>query len=322
MRILAIVVAAIVALAASVGVIFALRDGGADDGGAFFASLIASGLIYPAVGAGLAIGASDARAPDAARTARRIALGLAGMQVVTAIGLVVYAIVNGLPPAVVVLLVSGALGLTALYAAGGRAWRERRTIDTRDDRPFTAAEMVTKRRRIAATGVVTFVVILAAGAVFFGIDELATNPVAAGGWALGIAFITAAAAATVVSLGLLGRLQRASGGDRMILRAVLKNRPGMLRDDQRLPSARYAALYHSYLPFQTMQFVLLFGGLVLLQGVGLADDDSPGPTTVIVRCAFLVAVAVSIPLYASQHRNVRRYAADSAHLLADTRVEG
>jgi hypothetical protein len=322
MRILAIVAAAIVALAAFAAALVAIRLAGeSGEGALFITALIVSGLVYPAVMAGVVVGATDPGSPNSTKTVRRITLVSAGLQLLAGVGLVVYASAVALPVVVVVVLIGGALILTTLYVAGGRAGRARRTTDPRDEQPFGTAEVAAKWRRVAAASAVALVASIAVGAAL-GSDGLAGHPWTVILFALSLALMTAGAAAVIVSWPLLARLQRVADGTRLIARAVVKNRPGMLTQDQRVSAARYAAIYSSYLPFQHVQMTSLITGLLLLQLAALHDDNSPGPTTVVVRCAFLVAVAVSIPLYARQHRNVRRYAADSAHLLTETRVAG
>jgi hypothetical protein len=256
-----------------------------------------------------------------------------GMQAVAAVGLVVYGISFGLSVATVVGLPCGALLLTAaLFAIGSRVRRSTDELERFEAastaRPFTRAEVAAKMRRVAVTVVVAFVTaaggitafVLSVGVGEAGFPEPWLLSVVC--FSLGLALICGGGAAVLVSFPMLGMLQhqaRTLAERRAVSRAVLKNLPESLADESRVPAARYAGIYSAYLPFQWAQLGAIFGGLLFMQAtvlLGGVDEVSVANRVLLIVC---VVAVVTVPFaLARQARNVRRYAADSAHLLEPT----
>lgn len=267
------------------------------------------------------------RTPDTWRTFRWWFRGVRVAQALGAIAIIAFAVLARSPWWVPVASIALGVLLDVLAA------RIARVLYRRDEarrpaepgwQPVTREQIVRKILIVAGT----FVVLLLIGVVAFsllfagvaGADDSPASPLL---FAFQLAFLGAAVACVVVTLGLNRQLRenvsRDVGELRRIGQVVLRNKPIDLDERQQVAAAKYAVLTSITTPFTIGYLALLYLGLGLQQVERLQRDPDP---FVIGMLVLLIGVFVAAaPLSVVRTRRARAYAAAHADLLPATNVE-
>jgi hypothetical protein len=283
----------------------------------------------------VALSLVDPKLPQGRRYFQRLAGISAGTQLLGAIGIVVFAIVQGAPSWLPVSIIAAGAVLTTVSILAAEALRRREAAGSRiggANRELTRQERNRKARGVAITFAVTLVVASAVMiSVMFALLDDDDDPaqLLAVSIAFGItfAFLAASIACLVVGWPLVRALRDHLGPDpkdhRLLKRVVVRGKSEELDAEQSERAVRYAVVLADFLPFQLAQFLLLYAALLLQQGISLlSNPDSELRGLTIGLAVFLLAVLITcLPIFLRQFRRVRNYAADHRHLTAQPVVD-
>lgn len=280
-------------------------------------------------GSMLALSPIDPKLPEGRRYFRRRIAMFVCVQLLGVVGIVAFAVIEGSPWWLPVVITAAGVLLAALCRPVGDSLRRRGTTSppTRHpNRELTRQERSRKVRRVAITFAVTLVVASAAlTAVFFALpaegDDRAEVLTFAFMFGASFACLAAGLACVVVSWPLVRSLRDKLGSDprehRLIKRVVIRGKNDELTREQSERAAAYAVVLSDFYPFQIAQLLLLYAALLLQQGVSLmSNPDSELRWLAIgVAILLLVVIIVYLPMTIRHVRRVRRYAAEPRELI-------
>lgn len=327
MKALALVLATVVStalLAAGIVVLVLATPRGAGDlavlGGASMSTLVYGPLIL-----GSLLAYFDPRRSAAAkRSFTKWAAVVLGIEVVGAIGLVVYTVLAHAAFWVpIVFVVAGVLLLAVAYlvAAPLRRYDERQDHKLPLWSPVSRDQITRKIVRVALTFVVAFVVVLLALLVLthglHGHENWVALSLIFG---FEFASISAGIACIIVVLPLNRQLRASVNRDlgtvRKFARVVLRNKNDELVDQERVHAARYAATLAVTLPFTLGYITLLYAGIIT-QSLWTAFNGDSISFLSGGYVVFLVVILFAIyPLQIVRIRRARKYVRDHDDLLA------
>jgi hypothetical protein len=264
--------------------------------------------------------------PDSRRYYARWLWITVGLEVLAAIGLVIFAVVAPAPIWVAVLIIGVGVVLTVVAPVIGRAllrYDRKRRPDADADAswtPITRTEIAKKVRAVGITFLVTLIIagigtaILDATTSKSGLDA-ATDLV----FTLDFAFLAAGIACIVVTLPLNRRLRESVTRDvgllRKVSKVVLRGKSIDLTADEQKAAAKYAVVIPVIITFTLAYVALLYLGTGLVQVRQLIAGDDLTGTSPIVLGLYAVVLVVVFPLNIVRIRRARRYASDHADLL-------
>ena len=112
------------------------------------------------------------------------------------------------------------------------------------------------------------------------------------------------------------KIRQTIGGEygpvRRIARVVIRHKSEDLTPIEQRNAVRYALIVGRWLPFQSVQFALLYVGLVLEQVSTMFDHQGIGVVQIGVMIWFIVIGVVVVPLQLTRGRRARNYAAEHA----------
>lgn len=289
-------------------------------------SLSITPLVYGPVLIGSLLTYYDpAKSAQSRKTFRRWWLVVVGIDVLAAIGIVVFAIVAPAPVWVPVAFIgTGALLFLIAWAVARplRRYDERRADKVPAWAPISRDQVLRKIVIVAVTFAASFVLLSALFEFLFsrgrGIKDGLGTALTFG---LDFGFIAGAIACIFLTLSLNRQLRATSNGDlgtvRKFGRVVVRGKKDVLSDEERVPAVRYAAILSVSLPFTLAYITLLYAGIIT-QTVGMivrahgAVDPFFGPWYVV---ALVVILAVIYPVMIVRILRTRRYVREHSDLL-------
>jgi hypothetical protein len=247
--------------------------------------------------------------PDSRRLLRRWFLGVAAVDVVAAVLIVVTAVSACAPLWVPALLVLGAAVLLAVARPAGAAFR-RTERPLSDDPVHPAVERAAVRRKIV---VAIALALLAIVGRQHGHDLTRLVPLAGQ-----LTFTATAIVALVVARPLAFALRDTAGRDvarlRRIAKVVLGGKDLPLDAADQIAAARYALISPLSQSFQLAYIGLLYTALAFQFG-SEAIDDRVGALPLIYLGGMVVVLVIAVPMTLRRIRRARRYAEQHAGLL-------
>jgi len=273
----------------------------------------------------------DVDVSDAGRRSfRRFLWVVLGLESLSGVAVVVYAVLTPAPPWLAVLFIGGGAVLTVLALAVGRALRRYTSSREATRRPFAAVDARDLRKRILIVAGVFALAVVVGLVVFLGFladpaDGVATEL----SLALQFAFLAGGIAALAVTFPLNKRLRETVGSDlgamRRVSREVLGRKDMQLDPGEQVAAARYAALAPTVLGFSLTYLGMLYLAL-LMQQARLLDGGTHSHLspvfTIGLTIALVAFLAFFTPYYLVRIQRARRYARDHANLLDSAQPAG
>jgi hypothetical protein len=259
--------------------------------------------------------------PESRRSFRSWLLIVGGLELLAAIGVIVYSILEPVPLWLPFVLIASTVVLTFAAIAVGRAVLRHET----STRPIqTNWSPISRRdvRRKCVKVAVTFVVALVVAAValigvFLGIGSKTRSLAGLLPLAFELALFAAAFACIIVTLPLNRQLRDTVGRDlgtiRKVAKVVLRRKSIPLDESEQVAAAKYAAVISTVLSFTLGYIALLYVGLAVQQLSALGDGA--GAYSFGTLALLVIVLLVLFPLQVVRIRRARRYAADHADLL-------
>jgi hypothetical protein len=263
------------------------------------------------------------QSPESRKRWRRMLVVLLALQVVGAILVLVAGVLVRVPAWATIAFVVVSLVLTPAFIRLGRiAQRHDVRPSTNDDWVDTTRADLRKGYRNAGIG---FLIGLAAAVVLFvglgamlgasGKESSIDGRLVLDG--LAFAFIGAAVGMALTTSRISRRIREVLGGEygsvRKIARVVVRGKSEQLTNEEERDAARYALIVGQWLPFQAVQFVALYAGLLLEQAHGWFDTARPDPLLIGTSAFLVVVLVVILPLQLARARRASAYAV--AHAL-------
>lgn len=262
----------------------------------------------------------DARRSVGGRRYFVVALWIvSGLEALSAVAVVVYAVLAEAALWLPVVFIATGVSLTALVLVAAPRLGARSAAGSAAPgawTPVPRAEVMRKVRNVAITLVGTFVA-ASVGLVFALPGETGETGEAV---RLAAQFACFAAALVLVgySVSLSRRLRDITGRDlgltTTVARVVLRGKPADLDDEGRVVAAKYAATMPVVLGFQVAYLGLLWCGLAI-QSLGFSASGLSPALTVPTLLAFVLVLGVVLPLLVVRIRRASRYAREHADLL-------
>ncbi|RNE64056.1 hypothetical protein [Cryobacterium tepidiphilum] len=287
----------------------------------FLATMALTVFVYGPLVLGSMLAYWDAKRSDASKRYfawwYRIVVGL---EVLAAIGIVIFAMLADAPVWLPVLFIAVGAALIMVAVFVGAWLRKREEARAPVERPWlplTRREILRKITKMVVTFVGAFVIGLALLALFA--REIFTESlVQALGLAVGVAFFAAAMAGILVTMPLFRQIREIVGRDagqvRKLAKVVLKGKRLDLDEEEQVDATKYAAVAAIMLPFQLAYMMLLYAGIILQQVQLLANPVAR--QLVIPMLALLVLLlVVVVPFSVRYIRRARAYAREHEDLV-------
>lgn len=262
---------------------------------------------------------------------RRLAIIWVGIQLVGAIGIVAFAIVEGAPWWLPAVIITAGVVLTAVCSLVGKFLRRREAAAPwmgGRDRGLTRQERNRKVRAVAITCAVTLAVAFAVlTTVGYAIPDEDDDPAGALAlallWGVSFAFLAASIACLVVCWPLIRTLRDHLGPNlkdhRLIRRVVVRGKREELTAEQSERAAKFAVVLSDSFPFQLAQLLFIYVAVLVQQAAILfsSPDSELRGMMIGIGVLLLVVLVVYLPIALRQRRRVRSYAAQHRHLITD-----
>ncbi|MET4782731.1 hypothetical protein [Glaciihabitans sp. UYNi722] len=324
MKVLALVLAVLLADGLVIGGAFLLVGEGSPDSALFLLAVASlTVFVYGPLILGSITAYWNVRKSPESRKYFAWWLGIViGLEVLAAVAIVVYAILVEADVWLPIVFVGGGVVLTAVALLVGRWLLRREETHPAVEQLWAPISRKDILRRIRIV-VITFAAILVVGMVVFTLlAGLIGDPRIGLSFAVQFAFTAAAIACVLVSLPMNRQLRATVSSDlgrlRKIAKVVIRGKQLELDDDEQVAAAKYSVLISITMPFQ-MGYLLLIYIAIGIQGVrSLVSGDSSAFLIVLSASTLVLFVAVLViffPLSFRQIRHARRYARDHADLL-------